>query len=153
MSKGIEQAHEIVVKGEDKIETLLRRNASLKAALEDAQQRIANSVAYWKDFGFDVTKVSKDGDNFEEYDYIYYKLGGDQQPATDDTQEPKYTIGLKFHEKQLEIVRQNPEILDSEALTALNEKLSKTVDYKSAMILIKKTLTSCDNPRDGKQLE
>lgn len=149
LSSHIEQAREILEKAKLKREALLRKNTDLKVALEEDRQRVALSVKYWNDFGFQVVEISRD-DNSEEYEYIFSKLGGDQSIVTEDNQEFKHTIGLKFYEKHLEIVSQSPQVLDSETLTALNEKLTsnclsndfKTVNYRSAMILIKKTLIS-----------
>lgn len=131
LNQSIAQAREVLAKADVKRDVLVKKNLALKSALDDMNRRISESSEYWSKYGFDARRASDEDDDFE---FVYSKLKGDD-----------WTCKLRV--KQLKIVEQDPEVFDSEALEALNEKLNRNclnqdgvVDYKSAMIIIRKAL-------------
>lgn len=132
LNEVITQAKSTLAKADEKKASLLKMNLCLKNRLEELDQRTKQALDYWKVFGLDVKEVAEN-----HYEFIYTKLPRE------------VTIGLKTSDNQLAVVSQNPELIDKESLTNLNNRLTadcvksdNSIDYKRAMLMIKKTLLS-----------
>lgn len=115
-------------KAESKRDSLLKKNRFLKDTLEETANRTNQALNYWKEYGLDIKEISTN-----HYEFIYTKLN--------------VSVGVKFEDRQLKVVSQDPEVLTSDTLTELNSRLTNTCvhsdgtnDYKLAMITIKKEL-------------
>lgn len=144
LSKQIEAAEDIIAKAEQKRDALQRRNNFLRNKLEKWNERVAKSIEYWQEYGFDVKqlpKIEQDGEEADLYEFIYTKKDKDvelPQPIT---------VVLKYlHHKKLQIVSWAPaEVLTSELQESLNSRLTAScchsgdehVDFKLAMLMIK----------------
>lgn len=130
----LDEAKLSIARGKEALETLKRRNEFLQDKLDQREARVRQAIQYWKDYGFDVKQLSNEWDPFEQYEFIYTRLS--------------CSVQLKHENRKLEIVNQMPEVIVSDLLTELNGRLTAScvqdngqVDYKLAMIMIKKVLT------------
>lgn len=129
LNVAIQLAQETVAKAVEKKDALIRKNLFLKTTLEEAAQRTNQALEYWKEYGLDIKEISEN-----QYEFIYTKLN--------------VSVGIKHDDKQLTVVSQDPKVISPDALIELNSKLTntciqsdgKSVDYKLAMITIKKDL-------------
>lgn len=133
LTQHIKAAEDMTEKAEVKKEALQKRVNFLRSSLEERRQIKKDALQYWKDFGFDVAEVSNTTEGRKEYDFIYTNY-----PCT---------MRLRFHDNTLRIVSQQPEKLNQAQLDELNLRLTSncinqdgTVDYKLAMLMIRKDL-------------
>lgn len=141
IGKYLEAAEEVIAKGVQKVEAMKKHNETLTVTLENANIRTEKSLDYWRNYGLDVREI---GTN--HYEFIFTKLTKSSQGADGGM---KCAVGIKYHDKKLEIVSQEPEILTAEQIVELNNRMSTncvkdegSVDYRSAMVMIKKELAS-----------
>lgn len=138
-NRSIEAAEEMIAKAQKKKEALVKRNEFLKDCLEKMEERKRQALRYWEDYGIEVKQVSTDEDSFQQYEFNYMKL---PMPTN------QCSINIRYQDKRLEVVEQLPEILITDQLNELNARLTNNcvnarngaVDYRLAMILIKKEL-------------
>lgn len=148
-----EVAEEMIAKAENKKAELIKRNEFLKTCLEQKEDKKRQALKYWEDYGISVRQISSEEDNFQQYEFIYSKLTDNKKvtKSTGDTSGGQCSINLRYQDKRLEIVEPIPECLTEEAVGALNSRLidscvnvdTPTVDYRLAMIMIKKELIKC----------
>lgn len=169
----LKDASEVLVKAEGSKKALLQANRTLEEKLKDRDERVKTAAEYWKNYGLDVRRLSNAEDTFQKYEFIFEDLSrpvsknslgssssenelqqsnsNGHQPfefTPNNKQQVSCSIILKYQDKILELVEQTPEILSSERLSLLNEKLMNQcvnqenghVNYKSAMTLIRKDL-------------
>jgi len=159
--KSIAATMEMIERAQAKMDALVKRNEFLINRLEERESGIRRALKYWKDYGIDVRKISADDDEYEQYDFMYSKLPHGAQGPTPNTEttanqgKPQSegsgstcVIGLRYEDGKLEIVEQNPEIIQPDELKIMNNRLTENclgakagiVDYKLAMIMIRKDL-------------
>lgn len=166
LMKCIKDAEETIERAESKKEGLQKRNELLRTTLENRRQTKREALEYWKDYGFDVAQLSKDGDSIQEYEFLYSKLSSNRKPRKQQTfipvdgdNEPpnendnvRCAVRLRLDEN-LQIVSQAPERLSTEQIEDLNSRLTPNcigadgvVDYKLAMLMIRRDLIKSLSP-------
>lgn len=146
LRKGIEAAQQTIAKAEEKREALLKKRALLKTSLEHMKSRQIQALEYWQDYGLDIKQITTEQEDCERYEFIYSKLPDKSQDQA-SSQGSACTVCIEHRANNLHVVSLDPILIDDEQLSMLNSKLthqcvelSGKVNYKSAMILIKKTL-------------
>lgn len=142
-NQAIAEAEEAIAKAMTKREALLNNNTLLKQSLDKFAARKQEALEYWANYGLEITQMSKEQDNFQQYAFKFTK-----PPAKGNS-----TVNLRFQNSRLEIVEQMPNILSLEDLTELNKRLTECcvqeddfVDYKLAMLMIRKALAKGLSP-------